>query len=74
VQQQPTGSDSTNPFSRHPDGSPHGIAVASVAPGFIATERIAQRFGPTLPASVTADSPLGRVGTSEEVNGAYYFR
>jgi 3-oxoacyl-[acyl-carrier protein] reductase len=49
---------------------PHGIAVASVAPGFIATERIAQRFGPILPASVTADSPLGRVGTSEEVAAA----
>jgi 3-oxoacyl-[acyl-carrier protein] reductase len=44
--------------------------VASVAPGFIATERIAQRFGPTLPASVTADSPPGRVGTSEEVAAA----
>ncbi len=52
---------------------PHGIAVASVAPGFIATERIAERFGETLPASVTADSPLGRVGTSEEVAAAVYY-
>lgn len=52
---------------------PHGIAVASVAPGFIATERIAQRFGPTLPASVTADSPFGRVGTSEEVAAAVFY-
>jgi NAD(P)-dependent dehydrogenase (short-subunit alcohol dehydrogenase family) len=52
---------------------PHGIAVASVAPGFIATERIAERFGETLPASITADSPLGRVGTSEEVAAAVYY-
>ena len=49
---------------------PHGIAVASVAPGFIATERIAERFGPTLPTSLTADSPFGRVGTTDEVAAA----
>ncbi|MCX3060670.1 SDR family NAD(P)-dependent oxidoreductase [Streptomyces beihaiensis] len=43
--------------------APHGIAVASVAPGFIETERVAER----LTDAVRAQSPFGRVAAPEEV-------
>ncbi|MEU8821200.1 SDR family oxidoreductase [Actinoplanes sp. NPDC048796] len=44
--------------------APHDIAVTSVAPGFIATER--QQVGD----AVRRQSPFGRVGTPEEVAAA----
>ncbi|MGD9482298.1 SDR family oxidoreductase [Streptomyces sp. TRM70308] len=46
--------------------APHGIAVASVAPGFVDTERVAHR----LTDAVRAQSPFGRVATPEEVAAA----
>lgn len=50
--------------------APHGIAVASVAPGFFATERVAPRLsGPEGPA-ILAQSPFGRVATPEEIAAA----
>ncbi|WP_159944359.1 SDR family NAD(P)-dependent oxidoreductase [Nocardiopsis sp. FR6] len=46
--------------------APHGITVASVAPGFVATERVADR----LTERVRAQSPFGRVASPEEVAAA----
>ncbi|MFI7343562.1 SDR family NAD(P)-dependent oxidoreductase [Streptomyces sp. NPDC050085] len=46
--------------------APHGIAVASVAPGFIETERVAYR----LTDEVRAQSPFGRVASADEIAGA----
>lgn len=43
--------------------APHGIGVASVAPGFIETERVAHR----LTDEVRAQSPFGRVASAEEI-------
>ncbi|MDE3724939.1 SDR family NAD(P)-dependent oxidoreductase [Nocardiopsis sp. N85] len=48
--------------------APHGIAVASVAPGFVATERVADRLSD----AVLAQSPFGRVATPEEVASAVH--
>ncbi|GAA3738754.1 SDR family oxidoreductase [Streptomyces tremellae] len=49
---------------------PHGIAVASVAPGFIATDRVAHRLAGAEGAAIRAQSPFGRVATVEEVAAA----
>ncbi|WP_306356688.1 MULTISPECIES: SDR family NAD(P)-dependent oxidoreductase [unclassified Nocardia] len=46
--------------------APHGIRVASVAPGFVATERVADRVTD----AVRAQSPFGRVGTPDEIASA----
>jgi NAD(P)-dependent dehydrogenase (short-subunit alcohol dehydrogenase family) len=46
--------------------APHGITVASVAPGFVETERVAERITPR----VRSDSPFGRVATPQEVASA----
>ncbi|MEU8896164.1 SDR family oxidoreductase [Nocardia sp. NPDC048505] len=46
--------------------APHGIGVAAVAPGFVATERVADR----VTAEVEAQSPFGRVGTPGEIASA----
>ncbi|MFD5225936.1 SDR family NAD(P)-dependent oxidoreductase [Microbacterium sp. NPDC058342] len=53
--------------------APHAISVATVAPGFIGTER----QGPALAGddgdSIRAQSPFGRVGTPEEVAAAIVY-
>lgn len=50
--------------------APHGIAVTSVAPGFIATDMAASLLdGPTGDA-IRAQSPFGRVATPDEVAAA----
>lgn len=49
--------------------APHGIGVASVAPGFVATERVAHRVTD----QVRAQSPFGRVASPEEVAAAVRF-
>ncbi|MFI1198442.1 SDR family oxidoreductase [Streptomyces sp. BHT-5-2] len=46
--------------------APHGIAVASVAPGFVATERVADRITD----AVEQQSPFGRVAAPEEIAAA----
>ncbi|WP_280317428.1 SDR family NAD(P)-dependent oxidoreductase [Nocardia wallacei] len=46
--------------------APHGIAVASVAPGFVATERVAHRVTD----EVRAQSPFGRVAEPGEIAAA----
>ncbi|QMU76764.1 SDR family oxidoreductase [Streptacidiphilus sp. PB12-B1b] len=53
--------------------APHRIAVTSVAPGFVATERQAAKMdGPTGDA-LREQSPFGRVGTPQEVAAAVLY-
>ncbi|MFJ2742063.1 SDR family NAD(P)-dependent oxidoreductase [Streptomyces sp. NPDC087440] len=47
--------------------APHGIAVASVAPGFFATERVAHRLSGAEGEAIVAQSPFGRVAQPEEI-------
>ncbi|MGN7247763.1 SDR family NAD(P)-dependent oxidoreductase [Janibacter anophelis] len=50
--------------------APHGIAVATVAPGFVETERVAERLASPAGDEIRAGSPFGRVGRPEEVASA----
>ncbi|MFF9868746.1 SDR family NAD(P)-dependent oxidoreductase [Streptomyces sp. NPDC013953] len=47
--------------------APHGIAVSSVAPGFFATERVADRLTGAEGEEIRAQSPFGRVAAPEEI-------
>jgi 3-oxoacyl-[acyl-carrier protein] reductase len=49
--------------------APHGIAVTSVAPGYVETERVAE----ALTDEVRAQSPFGRVAKPEEVAAAVLY-
>ncbi|ATL68117.1 SDR family NAD(P)-dependent oxidoreductase [Nocardia terpenica] len=49
--------------------APHGIAVASVAPGFVATERVADRVTD----AVRSQSPFGRVAEPKEIAAAVLY-
>lgn len=49
---------------------PQGIAVSSVAPGFVETEMAAEALAGEAGAAVRAQSPLGRVAGVEEVAAA----
>ena len=51
---------------------PHGIAVATVAPGWTRTEMAAERLADR-EAEVVAETPMGRVATPEEVAAAVVF-
>ena len=53
--------------------APHGIAVASVAPGFIGTERQRPKLEGDGGDALRAQSPFGRVGTAEEVAAAILY-
>ena len=53
--------------------APHGISVATVAPGFIATERQRSKLDGAAGESLRAQSPFGRVGTAEEVAAAIVY-
>ncbi|MFD5031090.1 SDR family NAD(P)-dependent oxidoreductase [Streptomyces sp. NPDC058405] len=50
--------------------APHGIGVASVAPGFFSTERVADRLAGAEGDAIRAQSPFGRVASPEEVADA----
>ncbi|MEX0171397.1 SDR family NAD(P)-dependent oxidoreductase [Streptomyces sp. LMG1-1-1.1] len=50
--------------------APYGIAVASIAPGFFATERVAPRLEGPEGESIRQQSPFGGVGSAEEIAGA----
>ncbi|MFG2297127.1 SDR family NAD(P)-dependent oxidoreductase [Streptomyces sp. NPDC048603] len=50
--------------------APYGIAVASVAPGFVATERVAGRLTGPEGAAIRAQSPFGRVAEPAEIAAA----
>ncbi|MEU9114383.1 SDR family oxidoreductase [Streptomyces sp. NPDC048483] len=49
--------------------APYGIAVASVAPGFVGTERVADR----ITEDVRQQSPFGRVATPQDVAAAVHY-
>ncbi|WP_408907178.1 SDR family NAD(P)-dependent oxidoreductase [Streptomyces cavernicola] len=49
---------------------PYGIGVASVAPGFFETERVAARLEGAEGEAIRAQSPFGRVGNAEEIAAA----
>lgn len=51
--------------------APHGISVTSVAPGFVETERVADRLAGD--AGIRAQSPYGRVAAPEEVAAAVVY-
>ncbi|GAA3358800.1 SDR family oxidoreductase [Saccharopolyspora gregorii] len=53
--------------------APHGIAVVSVAPGFVETERVAGRLAGQQGADIRAQSPFGRVAAPEEVASAVLY-
>ena len=50
--------------------APHGIAVASVAPGFFTTERVAHRLEGAEGEAIRAQSPYGRVAEPAEIAAA----
>ncbi|WP_280461429.1 SDR family NAD(P)-dependent oxidoreductase [Nocardia carnea] len=53
--------------------APHDIVVGAVAPGFVETERVAQRLhGPEGP-GIRAQSPFGRVARPEEIASAVVY-
>lgn len=47
--------------------APYGIGVASVAPGFFETERVADRLAGAEGEAIRAQSPFGRVASAEEI-------
>lgn len=53
--------------------APHGIAVASVAPGFVATERVAGRLDGPEGERIRAQSPFGRVAEPDEIASAVLY-
>jgi NAD(P)-dependent dehydrogenase (short-subunit alcohol dehydrogenase family) len=53
--------------------APHGIAVASVAPGFVATERVAGRLSGAEGELIRSQSPFGRVAAPEEIASAVLY-
>ena len=53
--------------------APHGISVTSVAPGFVETDRVADRLAGDSGAEIRAQSPYGRVATPEEVAAAVVY-
>ncbi|MCU1407070.1 MAG: short-chain dehydrogenase/reductase [Glaciihabitans sp.] len=53
--------------------APHNIAVASVAPGFISTDRQAGKLAGSQGDDIRDQSPFGRVGTPEEVAAAVLY-
>ncbi|QKW07687.1 SDR family oxidoreductase [Streptomyces sp. NA04227] len=50
--------------------APHGIGVASLAPGFFTTERVAHRLSGAEGEAIRTQSPYGRVASAEEVAAA----
>lgn len=55
------------------DLAPHGIAVSTVAPGFVATERQATRLSGDAGDTIRSQSPFGRVATPDEVAAAIVY-
>jgi len=53
--------------------APHGITVASVAPGFVATDMTAELLATPAGDAIRAQSPFGRVATAEEIAAAVVY-
>ena len=52
---------------------PYGICVNSVAPGFVETERVAERLQGAQGRDIRHESPFGRVGRPEEIAAAIVY-
>ena len=50
--------------------APHGIAVASVAPGYVETDMTTQELASSRGDAIRGQSPFGRVGRPEEIAAA----
>jgi 3-oxoacyl-[acyl-carrier protein] reductase len=53
--------------------APHGIAVAAVAPGFVATDMTNEHLKPPRGDEIRAQSPFGRVAEPEEIAAAVFY-
>jgi NAD(P)-dependent dehydrogenase (short-subunit alcohol dehydrogenase family) len=53
--------------------APHGIAVASVAPGYVATDMTAAELATAAGDVIRSQSPFDRVGTPEEIAAAVVY-
>ncbi len=53
--------------------APHGITVASVAPGYVATDMTAEELGTPAGDAIRAQSPFNRVATAAEVAAAVVY-
>jgi len=53
--------------------APHGIAVMSVAPGFVATDMTNEHMKPPRGDEIRAQSPFGRVAEPEEIAAAVFY-
>ena len=53
--------------------APFGIAVASVAPGYVATDMASQDLNSPRGAEIRAQSPFNRIGTPEEIAAAVIY-
>ena len=53
--------------------APHGISVASVAPGYVATDMTAGELATAAGDVIRAQSPFGRVATVEEIAAAVVY-
>ncbi len=53
--------------------APHGIAVASVAPGYVVTDMTAEELGTPAGDVIRAQSPFNRVATAAEVAAAVIY-
>src|SRR5205823_5134930 len=53
--------------------APHGIAVATVAPGYVETDMTNELLKPPRGPEIRAQSPFGRVARAEEVAAAVLF-
>ena len=53
--------------------APHGIAIGTVAPGFVATDMTNEHLKPPRGDAILAQSPFGRVARTEEIAAAVFF-
>jgi 3-oxoacyl-[acyl-carrier protein] reductase len=53
--------------------APHGIAVASVAPGYVETDMTSEELGTQAGDVIRAQSPFNRVATADEVADAVVY-
>jgi 3-oxoacyl-[acyl-carrier protein] reductase len=53
--------------------APHGITVASVAPGYVATDMASTELATPAGDAIRAQSPFGRVATADEVAAAVVY-
>jgi 3-oxoacyl-[acyl-carrier protein] reductase len=53
--------------------APHGIAVASVAPGYVVTDMTAEELGTSAGDAIRAQSPFNRIATAREVAAAVIY-